>query len=217
MISIVSGTDGSVLAYEIDEMAVHTAVGGELGMESGGEDVSLLDQDGEAVALGEDVDTGSGLHDARGTNVDELHGAAFELCWRSLNGAVDLASVGVAFDGDVEDGEALLRRIRHFFGEEDTAGAGAEGGACANEGLKAAEESVSLEEFEKGGRFAAGDDESVDAVELLGLADEDRFGAGFAQRRGMSIEVALDGEDTYLGYVDRYRQFQHSNDLYGSK
>ena len=108
MISIVSGTDGSVLAYEIDEMAVHAAVGGELGMESGGEDVSLLDQDGEAVALGEDVDTGSGLHDTRGADVDELHGAAFEFCRRGFDGAVDLASIGVALDRCVEDGEALL-------------------------------------------------------------------------------------------------------------
>ena len=86
-----------------------------------------------------------------------------------------------------------------------------------DEGLKAAEEAVSLEEFEKGGRFAAGDDESVDAVELLGLADEDRFGSGFTQGGGVRLEVALDGEDTYFWYVDRYRQFQRSNDLYGSK
>ena len=210
MISIVSGTDGSVLAYEIDEMAVHAAVGGELGMESGGEDVSLLDQDGEAVALGEDVDTGSGLHDTRGADVDKFHGAAFEFCWRSLNGAVDLASVGVALDGGIEDGEALLRRVGDFFSKKDASGAGAERGACADKGLKAAEEAVSLEEFEKGGGFAAGDDESVDAVELLGLADKNWFGSGFTQGRGVRLEVALDGEDTYLGYVGRYRQFQHS-------
>ena len=61
-------------AYQIDEMAVDAAVGGELGMESGGEDVSLLDEDGEAVALGEDVDAGSGLHDARGADVDHFQG-----------------------------------------------------------------------------------------------------------------------------------------------
>ena len=108
MISIVSGTDGGVLAHEIDEVAVHAAVGRKLGMEGGGEDVSLLDEDRKTVALGEDADAGPGLHDARGADVDELHGAAFEFRGGGFDCAVDLASVGIALDGCVEDGEALL-------------------------------------------------------------------------------------------------------------
>ena len=48
----------SCWTHEIDEMAMYAAVGGEFGMEGGGEDVSLLDEDGEAVALGEDLDAG---------------------------------------------------------------------------------------------------------------------------------------------------------------
>lgn len=192
-----------MLAHEVDEVAVYAAVGREFGMEGGGEDVSLLDEDGEAVALGEDLDAGTGLYYARGADVDELHGAAFKFRGGGFDRAVDLASVGVPLDGGVEDGEALLRGIGHFVGEKNAAGAGAEGGACANEGLQTAEEAVALKEFEEGGGFSAGDDESVDAFELLGLADEDRIGTGFAEGGGVGFEVALDGENADFGYVDR--------------
>ena len=76
-------------------------------------------------------------------------------------------------------------------------------GRVRTKDCRAAEEAVALEKFEEGGGFAAGDDESVDAVELLGLADEDRFGTGFAQGGGVGFVVALDGENADFGYVDR--------------
>ena len=80
MIWIFSGAAGDLLAHEIDEAAVDTTVGGEFGMEGGGEDMSLLDEDRETVALGEDFDGGAGLHDAWGADVDEFHRAAGEFC-----------------------------------------------------------------------------------------------------------------------------------------
>jgi hypothetical protein len=61
-----------VFAHQIDEAPMNAAIGGEFRMKGGGKDMSLLDQDREAVALGEDFDAGAGLGDARGTDVDEL-------------------------------------------------------------------------------------------------------------------------------------------------
>src|SRR6185312_4549681 len=131
-------------------------------MKGCGEEVVLLDQDREAVALGEDFDAGAGLYDARGADVDHFERAAGELGGCGFNGAVDLASVGVALDGGVEDAEAGLRRMQHFLCEEDAAGAGSEGGFGLHKLLKRGEKAIALEELEEGGGFAAGDDEAVD-------------------------------------------------------
>ena len=182
---------------ETDEALVDAAVGGELGVERGGQDVALLDEDGEAVAFGENGDAVAGFHNAWGANIDHFEGTAGELGVGGLNSGVDLAAVSVALDGGVEDAEALLRRVRDFRGEEDASGAGSEGGLGADEVLKRGEEAIALEKFQESGGFAAGDDEAVDGGEFFGLADEDGFRAGFAEGLGVRVVVALEGEDAY--------------------
>ena len=82
------------------------------------------------------------------------------------DGAVDLASVGVAADADVEGAKAVLRGIFDFGGEQDCAGAGAESGLGVDEFFQLVESGFA-EELQEGPGFAAGDDEAVDVVELL--------------------------------------------------
>jgi hypothetical protein len=127
---------------------VDAAVGGELGVEGGGHDVALLDEDGEAVAGGEDLDAVAGFYDTGRADVDHFERAAGELRFAGLDGAVDLTAVGVALDGCMEDAEALLRRVRDVGGEEDTSGAGAEGGFAGDEVLEGGKEAIALEKFE---------------------------------------------------------------------
>ena len=111
------------------------------------------------------------------------------------DGGVDLAAVGVALDGDVEGGEGFLRGVLDVLGEEDGAGAGAEGGGGLDEGLEGVEEAVALEEFEEGGGFAAGDDEAVEIGEFGWSADELCGDAEGSERFGVGFECALQGED----------------------
>jgi hypothetical protein len=132
-------------------------------------------------------------------NVNHLERAAGELRVAGLDGGVDLAAVGVAFDGGVQDAKALLRRVRDFGGEEDASGAGAEGGLGADEVLEGGEEAVAFQKSEEGGGFAAGDDEAVDGGELFGFADQDGVGSGFAEGLGVGVVIALDGEYAYAG------------------
>ena len=175
---------------------MNAAVLRELGMECGCKNMLLADENREALALGEDFDTFACLHDAWGADVDHLQWAAFQLRFSFDDGAVDLASVGIAFHGRVEHGKALLCGIANLFCQQNASGAGAEGRLRFHEGLQSVEEAVAGEEFQECGRFAAGDDESVDVDQLLGLADEDGFGSGIAQGGGVGIEVALNGEDS---------------------
>ena len=67
-----------------------------------------------------------------------------------------MAAVGVALDAGVEDAEGGLGRVGDLAGEQDTAGAGAEGGFGVDEGVEEVVEAGAFEVFEEGGGFAAG-------------------------------------------------------------
>jgi hypothetical protein len=184
---------------------VDARVGGELGVEGGGEEVAFADQDGGAVAGGEGLDGGAGAGDAGGADEDHLERRAGKAGGRGEDEGVVLAAVGVALDGDVEDGEGALRGIGHVLGEQDGAGAGAEGRRGLDEGLEGGEEVIALEELEHGGGLAAGHDEAVyffsffsafGTGEVFGKADELRGGSEGGEDFGVGFIGALQGEDT---------------------
>jgi hypothetical protein len=58
---------------------------------------------------------------------------------------------------------------------------------------------VLFKEAQHGGGFAAGQDETVEAGKLVGLADFDGICAGFGKRLSVRRIVALDGEDSDAG------------------
>ena len=80
-------------------------------------------------------------------------------------------------------------------GEEDGAGAGAEGGDGLDEGGEGVEELVALEEFEHGGGLAAGDDEAVEMGEFVRGADELCGDAQAEEGAGVGLVGSLEGED----------------------
>ncbi len=176
-------------------------VGGELGVEGGGEEVAFADQNGSAVAGGEGLDGGAGAGDAGGADEDHLERGAGKAGGRGEDDGVVLAAVGVALDGDVEDGEGALRGLGDVLGQQDGAGAGAEGGGGLDEGLEGGEEVIALEELEHGGGLAAGHDEAVyfssfGAGEVFGQADELRGGSEGGEDFGVGFVGALQGEDS---------------------
>ena len=71
-----------------------------------------------------------------------------------------------------------MRRVGHFLGQEDSAGAGAEDRlALLSEAAQRFQEAVALEELEEGCAFTAGNDEGIDAGELVGPLDVDLLDA----------------------------------------
>ena len=113
------------------------------------------------------------------------------------DGAVDLASVGVAADADIECAEAYLLRILNFFRQQDCTGAGTEGWLLPHELLEPFE-SGSTKELEECAAFASGDDEAVDRVELLGLLDEHNLGAQLLEPAAVGVKIALQSKDSDL-------------------
>ena len=159
----------------------------ELGVEGADEEPSLPEQHGLAVQLGEDLDGGTGLVDARRPDEDPAKGLGVAGELQVGLEARDLPPVGVPPDGDVHEAEVLPV-------EEDHPGAGPE-----YRPLEPAEsllEAVDPHEPGDRGRLAAGDHEPVEPVQLLRLADFHRFRAEPAQDVRVLAEVPLDRQNT---------------------
>jgi len=184
-----------MVSDEIEKELVDAGVRAEFGVKGGREEMAFANEDRKVVAGGEGFNVGAGAGDAGGAYKDHLEWAAFEFCGLAEDGRVDLAAVGVALDGDIQGGEGFLRGVLYVFGEEDCAGTGAEGGRGFDEGLKGVEETTVLEEFEEGGGFAAGNDETIEISEFGWSADEFCGYAEAGDGFGVGFECSLQGED----------------------
>ena len=182
----------------------------EFGVEGGGHDASLADGDGRIIfALGrDDFDALAEALDLGGADEDHFDrrrgGLPFpcflfqELAF--ADGAIDLASVGIAADADIDGAQPALLRILNFSSEQDRPRARAEGGLVADELLEL-QESFFAQELEKRARFASGDDQAVDGVQLFRLLDEHNFGAQLLEPFAMGVEISLEGEDADFGSI----------------
>src|SRR5437764_5104766 len=106
------------------------------------------------------------------------------------NRAVDLPSVGVAANANVDCTQSLLCGILDFLGQQNRTCAGAERRLELDELLQFFEPRLS-EKFEKGARLASGDDQSIDLVELLRFFYQHNFSAKLLQLPSVRVEVAL--------------------------
>ena len=183
---------------EIEEGLVDAGISGKFGMECGRHGSSLPDGDGVGAFGGEDFDAFADALDFGGADEDHFERRACRFAgevseeFTFADGAVDLASVGITANADVERPEAGLRGIFDFGGEQDRPGAGAEGGLEADE-LFELFESGFAEELQESAGLAAGNDEAVDLVKLLRLFDEQDFGAQLFEPAAVGIEIALQG------------------------
>src|SRR6202041_14228 len=106
------------------------------------------------------------------------------------DGAVDLASVGVAADTNIECAQAGLLRIFYFGREENRAGAGAERGLDVNKFLELCETIIS-QQFQERAGLTSRDNEAVNTVELLGLFDQHNFSAQLFEPAAVGVEITL--------------------------
>jgi len=109
------------------------------------------------------------------------------------DGAVDLASVGITADADIQGAQARLSWVFDLGREQDCARAGAEGWFRLHELLKLFE-SLLPQKFEESARLAARDNEALDLIELIGLFDEHDFGTQLFEPSAVRVEIALQGQ-----------------------
>ena len=138
-----------------------------------------------ALVLGEHLDVRPGCHDPRRADEDapkRLPLGKLEVGLEARN----LPAVRVALDLDVD--EAEMRSV-----EQDHSRASPEDGPA--EALDRLLEPVEADQPSDRSRLAARDDQAVEPVELLGLANLDTLDTEALQHREVLTEVALDGED----------------------
>lgn len=191
-------------------------------MECRGHQISLPHQHRVTIAAGEDLDFGSGLDDAGGADEDHLQRIARQGSRRSKDGGVDLASVGVALHHGIEQAERALRGVLDIARQQNCTGASAEDGLLSGEVAQFVEEMPALEELEHGSGFAAGQDQAVQLIQLLRVADFNRVGSGVGERGGVGGVVSLNGQHAdagtffpmlALGLAVAFRRFFSSQSL----
>jgi len=172
---------------------MHPRIVAEFGMECSCHGASLPDGNRIATFRGDDFDFASHPRNFRCANKNHLQRTGAELAF--ANGAIELASIGVAADADIDRAESGLLRIFHIGGQQDCPGAGTEGGLEAHELLQLFKP-LFTQQLQKSPGLAPGDHKAVDGVELLRLFDQHNFGAQFFEAAAVGIEIALQGEDS---------------------
>ena len=144
---------------------------------------ALLNQNRVAAVFGENVHAIPDTPDDGGADEDRFEfsgtGAGEEFTSRRhrADGTIDLPSVGIAFDRDINQTEARLPRGGNVGRHQDGTGAGAEQRVPRGERDEWIEQPFLGDQFQHGRTFPAGDDEPFDEIELLGATDENGVGA----------------------------------------
>ena len=177
---------------------MYAGIAAQLWMKRYGHGVSLADHHRIAAFGSQNFYTATHAGDLRRPNEHHLDGrTAKKTC---ANRTINLASVGVAPDADVERAKSGLLRVFYLVREQDSAGTGTERRLHAHEFFQLFEPGFA-EKFKEGAGFATWYDQPVDFLELLGFLNEHDCGAELFEPPAVSIEVPLQGEDadSYIG------------------
>ena len=155
-------------------------------MERRDEEPALAREHGVTVDFGEHLDVGAGLLEPRRADEDGAQRLVAVADVEVGLEAVHLAAERVALGAVVAEAEVVAV-------EDDHPGARPEDRAV--ELAHRVVEVVEAHEPRDRGRLAAGDDEAVEPVELLGKPNLDRLRAEPPQHGGVLAEVPLHGED----------------------
>jgi hypothetical protein len=191
------------IGHEIEEGLVDTGVVGEFGVEGGGHGSALPDDHGVGAFGGEDFDAFSDVRNSGSTDEDHFQRRLGELAVEIAkkfpfpDRAVELPSIRIATDADVEGAETGLRRILHFFGQQDCPGARTESGLEPDEMFELFESSLA-EKLEEGAGFSSRNHQAVDGLELFGLPNQHNFGAQLLEPEAVGVKIALQSKDSDL-------------------
>jgi hypothetical protein len=191
------------MSDEIEEGLVDTGVVGEFGVECGGHRSTLPDRHGVGALGGKDFDAFSDVRNFGSTDEDHFQRRLGEPVvevakkFPFADGAVELPSISIATDADIEGAETGLRRILHFFGQKDCASARTESGLKPDEMFKLFESGLA-EKLEEGAGFSSRNHEPVDGLELFGLPDQHDFSAQLLEPAAVGVKIALQSKDSDL-------------------
>src|SRR5947207_4178117 len=194
----VSPLSRALALSEREKVPVETVVVRELGMKARREKPSLFRGDDRTVGeASEDFDARPNATDSRRADEHSVERPFAERLNVEIGfERVELTTEGVAIDGHVHEGRERVRMVRNVLRDEDRAGARApHRHAFGDAVLELVDDPVLARELPDRRALAAGNDQCVDLVELLGPADVDAFHAESIERGEVFSEIALETEN----------------------
>src|SRR3954453_21585411 len=173
------------LLDNFQEQLVHARIFRQLGMERGHEQPAVPKEHRRAVVLGEHLDVGADVRDARSPDEDAAQWFRFPGQGEVGLEARDLTPVGVPLD--LEVGQTEMIPVEH-----DHAGTGAED--RRRERSDCLVQAVEPHEAHERRRLASGPDEPVEPLELVGLAHLHGLDPEPSQHRRVLTEIPLHRE-----------------------
>src|ERR1022692_4970844 len=164
-------------------------------MECRGHHSSLPHQYGIVVIFRQDFDAFANSFDSRRANEHHLQRLAAERGGGFDNCGIDLASVAVAANRDIEGVQAGLMGILDLLRQQYGPGTGTEGRLAVHKIVQLLK-ALLAQQLQKGTGLASWNNQAVDLIELLRLADKYNLRAQFFQAAAMRIEIALQCENT---------------------
>src|SRR3954470_3424444 len=190
--------DTAPLLYRGQEELVHAGVVGQLGMEGGDEKAAVADEHRFALELREDLDALTDLADARCADEHPAQRPALPRELEIRLEAGHLAPESVPVDLEVDGAEMVAV-------EDDHPRAGSEDRPAERRDRRI--QAIEAHQAHERGRLAAWNDEAVEALELLRLANLGHVRAKTPEDRSVLAKVALQGENADLRPTGHRRSF----------
>lgn len=172
---------------------MHARVVGKLRVESGRHHISLPHDDWIVAFGSQHFNPGPDAVDLGRADEHHLDGRIAKLLIDEsafTNRAVDLPAVSITANADIDCTETRLFRIFDFAGQQNRARASSKGGLHSHELLELLKTSIA-QQLEKCTGLAAGDDQTVDLVQLLRLFYQLNVSAQLFEPSTVSVEIAL--------------------------
>src|SRR5215471_14428968 len=176
--------------------------------------LALLDPNRIALIPGNHLGRGTRAANNRRANENGLH-FAVPLHRHLRNTAIDLTPVSVTLDSNIHGLQTLLTGTGYIIRQQNCARASPEHRLLVSELLERLEQILHIEQLEHRSAFAAGNDQPVDLVQVVGGANFNRSRSGTSHRFPMSLKIPLQRQ-----YADGFHSNYHprvcSNSLSGS-
>lgn len=185
-----------MVTNHLKEQFVNSTIFAQLGMERSRENATLADQCGRSFAGGENLDIRTETAETWCTDIDRFQWPTCQSSLFKSDRRVVLSSVGVALHRSVEHVEASLWRIGDIVREQDATGTGSEGRFLMYELIQSIVEAGAFKMFQERRRFAAGNYDGIQAIQVFRLTDEACERAKLSKTLCVDVEGSLECQDT---------------------
>lgn len=177
------------LSYIIDKAPMNLVIRRQLGMEGGGQMITLFHQNRRIQIRRQHLGFRPDLANDRSADEYRLRRNAVDL--DIGDPAIDLAAVRIALHRKIHEAERLLAWVEYFGSEKNCSRARTENRLCLAEPAQGLEQIFNVQKLQHSRALAAGNNEAVESLEIRFAADLHCSAAGAFDCFPVGVEVSL--------------------------